>query len=258
MKVLFLGDVVGAYGCELLEKRLRSLKKYYAVDIAVVNGENSAEGNGILPSSVRHIFESGADVITGGNHSLRRREIWNVLEEEKGVIRPANYHSTAPGAGVYLLDMLKFQLAVVNLQGQAFMDSHRNPFETMDELLSSLPTKNILVDFHAEATAEKLCMGFYLDGRVSAVVGTHTHVQTADERILPKGTAYITDAGMCGSFDSVLGVKKQLAIEKMRTSLPIRFENARGDGILWGVVIEIDETTGRAVSIQRVADRVDQ
>ena len=255
MRVLFLGDVVGAYGCELLERRLRALKKKYQADIAVINGENSAEGNGMLPSSVRQIFDSGADIITGGNHSLRRREIYRTLEEQPALLRPVNYHSTAPGSGVYVLDLLKYRFAVINLQGVAYMDHHRSPFEAVDEVLAGLDTPNVLVDFHAEATAEKLCMGYYLDGRVSAVVGTHTHVQTADERILPGGTAYITDAGMCGSFDSVRGVKKELAIEKMRTGLPTRFENARGDGVLWGVVIEIDEATGRALSIQRVADR---
>lgn len=254
MRVIFLGDVVGAYGCELLEKRLRALKRQYQADIAVVNGENSAEGNGILPSSARQIFDSGADVITGGNHSLRRREIYRVLEEEKGVLRPANYHVSAPGSGIFVLDMLKYRFAVVNLQGVAYMDHHENPFDCIDRILPKLGTKNILVDFHAEATAEKLSMGFYLDGRVSAVLGTHTHVQTADERILPNGTAYITDAGMCGSYDSVLGVKKELAVHKMRTGLPTRFENERRAGVIWGVIIEIDEATGKAVSIARIAD----
>lgn len=157
-----------------------------------------------------------------------------------------------------MLDFLRYRFAVVNLQGLAYMvDHHRDPFAAIDEVLAGLDTPNILVDFHAEATAEKLSMGFYLDGRVSAVIGTHTHVQTADERILSGGTAYLTDAGMCGSFDSVLGVKKELAVEKMRTQLPTRFENARGQGILWGCVIDIDEKTGRARSIERVADRVE-
>ena len=154
-----------------------------------------------------------------------------MLEEDETLLRPVNFHATAPGKGVCVLDFLKYRFAVVNLQGLAYMiDHHRDPFAAIDEVLAGLDTPNILVDFHAEATAEKLSMGFYLDGRVSAVIGTHTHVQTADERILPGGTAYLTDAGMCGSFDSVLGVKKELAMEKMRTQLPIRFENARAAG----------------------------
>ena len=258
MRILFLGDVVGAYGCSLVTRRLRPLKRRYGADVVIVNGENSAEGNGILPASARTLFDAGADVITGGNHTLRRREIYRQLDEEPALLRPMNFHPSAPGHGVYVLDFLKYKLAVMNLQGLAYMvDHHRDPFEAIDAAIAAVDTPNIFVDFHCEATAEKLSMGFYLDGRVPAVVGTHTHVQTADERILPGGTAYLTDAGMCGSFDSVLGVKKELAVAKMRTQLPTRFENAKGDGILWGCVVDIDETTGRARSIERVADRAE-
>ena len=248
---------MGRSGCEFAARHLPALKSTYQVDACIINGENSAEGNGITPDSAQMLFRAGADVITTGNHVLRRREIYPVLDEENGIIRPANYHVSAPGSGVFVLDRLRWQLCVINLQGQVGMEPCSNPFEKVDALLKDIYTRNILVDFHAEMTSEKKAMGYYLDGRVSAVVGTHTHVQTADERILPQGTAYITDAGMCGSFDSVLGVRKELAVEKMRTQLPTRFENARGQGILWGCVIDIDEKTGRARSIERVADRVE-
>lgn len=257
VRVLFLGDVVGAYGCELLEKRLRALKKQYAADVVVVNGENSAEGNGMLPSSVRQIYDSGADVITGGNHSLRRREIYKVLDEEETLLRPVNFHANAPGKGVCVLDFLRYRFAVVNLQGLAYMvDHHRDPFAAIDEVLTGLVPP--ISWWTSTPKPLPKSSPWLLSGRaVSAVIGTHTHVQTADERILSGGTAYLTDAGMCGSFDSVLGVKKELAVEKMRTQLPTRFENARGQGILWGCVIDIDEKTGRARSIERVADRVE-
>ena len=258
MNILAIGDVVGSAGCKFLRSHLPSLKKLRHIDLVIANGENSADGNGITPASAQYLFDSGVDVITGGNHSFRRREIYDRYDEEETLLRPVNFHANAPGKGACVLDFLRYRFAVVNLQGLAYMvDHHRDPFAAIDEVLAGLDTPNILVDFHAEATAEKLSMGFYLDGRVSAVIGTHTHVQTADERILSGGTAYLTDAGMCGSFDSVLGVKKELAVEKMRTQLPTRFENARGQGILWGCVIDIDEKTGRARSIERVADRVE-
>ena len=184
--------------------------------------------------------------------ALRRREIYDLLEEQRGILRPHNFHSQAPGSGVYLVDMLKYQFCVINLQGVSYLDPIANPFDTIDALLPTIHTPNILVDFHAEATAEKLALGYYLDGRVSAVVGTHTHVQTADERILPGGTAYITDVGMCGGYHSVLGVRQDLAIRRFRTQLPTRFENEKEDPALWGVFIEINEKTGRAVNIQRI------
>ena len=173
MRVLFLGDVVGAYGCELLEKRLRTLKKQYAADVVVVNGENSAEGNGMLPSSVRQIYDSGADVITGGNHSLRRREIYKVLDEEETLLRPVNFHANAPGKGVCVLDFLRYRFAVVNLQGLAYMvDHHRDPFAAIDEVLAGLDTPNILVDFHAEGL---------LSGRAGLGCDRHPH-PCADRR----------------------------------------------------------------------------
>lgn len=252
MRLFVIGDVVGQSGCQFVRERLAAFRAEQKIDVVVANGENSAEGNGILPYSAKHLFDSGVNVITTGNHGLRRREIYEVLEQRSGVVRPANYHVSAPGSGYYIYDGLRYQLCVINLQGLVYMESHRSPFDVADEILSCIETPNILVDFHAEATAEKLAMGFYLDGRVSAVVGTHTHVPTADERILPGGTAYITDLGMCGGRNSVLGVRADLAIEKLRTKLPVKFENEKKDCCLCGAVIDIDETTGGARSIQRI------
>lgn len=252
MKVLFLGDVVGSSGCKFVAKHLNSLKKMYGVDACIINGENSAEGNGITPDSAKMLFDAGADVITTGNHVLRRREIYPVLEQEEGIIRPANYHESAPGCGVYVLDKLRWQLCVINLQGQMGMDLCENPFHKIDEILKNVHTKNIFVDFHAEMTSEKKAMGYYLDGRVSAVVGTHTHVQTADERILPNSTAYITDAGMCGGKNSVLGVKKEIILRKFITNLPERFEYDHEDMELNAVLITIDQASGKAQAIERI------
>ena len=181
------------------------------------------------------------------------RQTRMLLEEEKGIIRPANYHPSVPGSGMFVLDCLRWQLCVINLQGQMAMDNCANPFETVDRLLQKAGTKNILVDLHAEMTSEKKAMGYYLDGRVSAVIGTHTHVQTADERVLPKGTAYITDAGMCGGKNSVLGVKQEIIIKKFIDNMPARFEYDPKEIELNGVVISVDQSTGKAQSIQRVS-----
>lgn len=252
MNILFLGDVVGRSGCEFVARHLSSLKSTYQVDACIINGENSAEGNGITPDSAQMLFRAGADVITTGNHVLRRREIYPVLDEENGIIRPANYHVSAPGSGVFILDRLRWQLCVINLQGQAGMEPCSNPFEKVDALLKEIRTPNILVDFHAEMTSEKKAMGYYLDGRVSAVIGTHTHVQTADERILPQGTAYLTDAGMCGGRNSVLGVRKDIILHRFLTNLPVRFEYDHEDIELNAVLISVDASTGKAQSIQRL------
>ncbi len=252
MKVLFLGDVVGKSGCEFVLKHLGSLKKLYGVDACIINGENSAEGNGITPESAKMLFDAGADVITSGNHVLKRREIYPELDRENGIIRPANYHISAPGTGVFILDKLRWQLCVINLQGQAGMEPCSNPFEKIDSLLKEISVKNIVVDFHAEMTSEKKAMGYYLDGKVSAVVGTHTHVQTADERILPNGTAYITDAGMCGGQNSVLGVKKEIILHRFLTNLPVRFEYDHENIEMNAVLITIDQSSGKAQQIERI------
>lgn len=252
MNILFLGDVVGKAGCQAVMRHLRSLKKLYAIDACIINGENSAEGNGITPESAQMLFDAGADVITTGNHVLKRREIYPLLEEEKGILRPANYHPSVPGSGMFVLDCLRWQLCVTSA-GTDGKDTCANPFETVDRLLQKAGTKNILVDLHAEMTSEKKAMGYYLDGRVSAVIGTHTHVQTADERVLPKGTAYITDAGMCGGKNSVLGVKQEIIIKKFIDNMPARFEYDPKEIELNGVVISVDQSTGKAQSIQRVS-----
>ena len=197
--------------------------------------------------------DAGADVITLGNHALRRREVYPILEESDRIIRPANYHPSAPGRGWCVYDCPgKPRVAVVNLQGNYLLESHENAFDCMDRLLKEIDAPVKIVDFHAEATSEKICMGLYLDGRVSAVIGTHTHIQTADERLLPDGTAYITDAGMCGVFNSALGLAPEPAIRRFRTGLPTRFESVKGAVRLSGVLLEVDGKTGKALSIKRV------
>ncbi len=253
MKILFVGDVVGQPGCAFLSTRLPELKRRLGAELVIVNGENSAEGNGILPSSARQLQDAGADIITLGNHGLRRREIYPVLEESDCIIRPANFHPSAPGRGVAVYDCPgKPRVAVINLQGNYILESHENAFDCMDRLLPAIDAPIRIVDFHAEATSEKVSLGIYLDGRVSALIGTHTHIQTADERILPGGTGYLTDAGMCGVFHSALGVKPELAIQRFRTGLPTRFENERGAVRLSGVLLEVDGKTGKTVKITRI------
>jgi len=253
MIVLMLGDVVGPGGCDAVRALLPQIKREFGADFVIANGENSASGNGILPNSAQHLFDSGVDVITTGNHVFRRREIHPLLEAQNGILRPANYSPENPGGGVYVIDSPRRRLAVVNLMGTALLEPLRNPFDAIDEILGQLDARCIVLDFHAEATSEKRAMGFYLDGRVSAVVGTHTHVQTADEQILPNGTAYLTDLGMCGPYDSVLGVKPEAVIRRFRTAMPTRFENAAGTMCLCGAAIELDDATGKAVSIERIS-----
>ena len=253
MNILFFGDVVGQPGCDKLRRELPRLRRAYDAGIVIANGENSAEGNGITPHSAQHLFDSGVDVITTGNHVLRRREIYPKLDEQNGIIRPANYHPSAPGAGWYLYDSPAFPVAIINLQGRVYIEPPlASPFDTADVLLSEIKCPNIVVDFHAEATAEKLALAHYLDGRVSAVLGTHTHVTTADERLLPNGTAYITDVGMCGGRNSILGVEKSRAIEKLRTGLPHRFSNDPEQIELHGVLLTFEGTSGRVGRIERI------
>lgn len=256
MKILFIGDVVGEPGCEFLRKKLGGLKKMYAVDFCIVNAENSAKGNGVTPYSADFLLDSGADLLTLGNHAMRRQEIYEYLDETRHpIIRPANMHRTAPGRCYAVLEKGAKKLGVFNLLGTVDMDTAGNPFDAADEAVKYFTDTgigNIFLDFHAEATSEKKCMGFYLDGKVSAVCGTHTHVQTADERILPGGTAYITDTGMTGTVDSVLGVRKENVLLKMRTGMPARFDQADGICEINCVLTEIDDKTGRAIAIERL------
>lgn len=255
LKILAIGDVVSKQGCDYLRKTLPALKRELMADIVIVNGENSAVGNGILPGSAQFIFDSGADVITLGNHGLRRREIYPMLDENEFLVRPLNYHPSAPGRGTAVLDMGRCQVAIINLQGTAYMEPIQNPFDAAEaeiERLKDLGVNIIVIDFHAEATAEKRALGFFLDGRISALFGTHTHVQTSDQQVLPCGTGYITDLGMTGPYYSVLGVTPQTAIERMRTNLPVRFLNEDGVCVLEGCLFDIDEKTGKTVDIKRI------
>lgn len=257
MKILCVGDVCGSIGCSMLENHLNKIKKQHKIDFTVVNGENSADGNGIVPSSAEWIISVGADVITGGNHSFRRPEIFTFYDEHPYVLRPHNVKVTESGSGYYLCDMGKYKIAVINLSGKIYLDRVEadNPFITADFLLEKAKDDGahiILVDFHAEATSEKRAMGFYLDGKVSAMFGTHTHVQTADAAILPNGTGYITDLGMTGPKNSVLGVKSEIIINRLRDNDMSKFELADGPCILSGCIFEIDETSGKTLSVTTI------
>ena len=251
MNLLFIGDVVGQSGCDFLESRMYKLKREYDIDVTVVNGENSAQGNGITPQSYRQLLNMGADVVTTGNHSFRRREAEGLYDTNEQLLRPANYPEGVMGHGVTYIDMCPYKIAVVNLMGTMYMEAVENPFNYVDKLLESIDTPNIIVDFHAEATSEKKAMGFYLQKRCTAVLGTHTHVQTADECIFENGMGYITDVGMTGPIKSVLGVKPELAIKKQREKLPVRFETADGDCKMDCILFQIDEKSGKTIKLNR-------
>lgn len=255
MKLMFIGDVVGGVGCQFLASKIGALRRRYQANILIVNGENSATGNGITKVSADMLTRLGADVITTGNHAFKRHEAQTIFDEIDHLVRPANYPDGVYGKGYYVLDMGKTRIAVINLLGLAFMEPLDSPFFTVDRLLEKIDTPNIFVDFHAEATSEKKAMGYYLNGRVTAVFGTHTHVQTADEQILSGGTAYITDAGMTGPEESVLGVDKDIAIEKLRMKIPVRFTEAKTACFICGAAVDFDEKTGRARSIERIMVR---
>lgn len=252
MKILTIGDIVSSQGCEYLRETLPSLKAELGADFVIANGENSAVGNGIIPHSADFILDSGVDAVTLGNHSLRRKEIYEYLDNpNKPIIRPANYHSAAPGRGYLIIDKGREQLAVINLLGAVYMEPITNPFSVIDKIVEEINSqgiKNIVIDFHAEATSEKKALAFYLDGKISALYGTHTHTQTSDNQILPNGTGFITDIGMTGPYYSILGVEPQLVIEKLRTGMPVRFKNADGPCVLEGCLFEIDNATGKTIN----------
>jgi metallophosphoesterase (TIGR00282 family) len=254
MRVLFVGDVVGAPGRRIVRQRLKGLKRDLGADLTIVNGENAAGGAGLTTATAEELFASGADVITTGNHVWDKRDILGLLSREPRLLRPANYPEGSPGAGVVVVPVAGTHVAVLNLMGRVFMPLLDDPFRTMDRILGEIRGKApvTIVDFHAEATSEKIAFAWSFDGRVSAVLGTHTHVATADARVLPGGTAYITDAGMTGPFDSVIGVKKEQAIERFRTSRSIPYETAEGDVRLSAVRIDIDPVSGRAQEIERL------
>jgi metallophosphoesterase (TIGR00282 family) len=260
MQILFIGDIFGRPGRTIVQERLPALVKDHQVDLVIANGENSAAGFGITPQLAEDLFELGIDVITTGNHVWDKREIIDYFQAADGnphsparrVLRPANYAPDLPGWGVYEGEKKNVPYAVVNLQGRVFMAANDDPFRVADQVLKGIKAKIIFVDIHAEATSEKVSIGWYLDGRVSVVVGTHTHIPTADERILPGGTAFVTDVGMTGPYDSVIGVKKELVIARFLNNMPARFEAATGDVRLCAVLVECDPATGHARSINRI------
>lgn len=253
--ILFLGDVVGKPGREAVARHMPALFREHRPLFCVVNGENSAAGVGITPAIAEELFAAGADAITLGNHAFNKKEIYEYLDRDRPIVRPANLPPLAPGRGVTVVAKDGISLAVVNLCGRVFLDGYDDPFRAIDAILEGLDTPHVLLDFHAEATSEKIAMGWHLNGRASAVVGTHTHVATADERVLPGGTATITDVGMCGPADSVLGMDREVILYRFRSSMPTRFEVADQPGVISGVVIDVQREDGRAVSIRRV--RVD-
>ena len=252
MTAIFFGDVVADRGIDFLEENIYSIRKEYSPDITIINGENSANGNGVTAHSLKRLKSLGADVITTGNHAFSKRDCVNVFEENDFLLRPANYPDEVVGKGYCVIDFGRTQVAVVNLMGTAYLEPLDNPFKKADEIISRLETRNIIVDFHAEATAEKKAMAHYLRGRVTAVIGTHTHVQTADETILDGHTAYITDVGMTGAMDSVLGVDSDIATKKFITHFPCKFEISKNEQFINAVLIEFDEHSGKATKIQRI------
>jgi len=257
MRLLFIGDVVGKPGREGLAAAMPGLREQHLPDLVVVNGENAGGGVGITPDTAKEIFESGADAITLGNHTYRHREVYPYLDSEQRIVRPANFPSGNPGRGHMIADAAGMRVAVVNLSGYLHMRVERPPFGAIDELLEQLSGRAdaVVVDFHAELTSEKVAMGWHLDGRVAAVLGTHTHVPSADARVLPGGTAHITDVGMTGPRDGIIGVKREQALEAFRTQMPVRFETAEENVWVMGAVVEIGDD-GLARNITQVMEPV--
>ncbi len=255
MRVLFIGDVVGRPGRRVLATRLSGLRRAHAADVVIANGENSAGGVGLSGEAAAELFAAGVDILTGGNHVWHNREVYDLLDSEPRIVRPANFPPGVPGRGAAVVQTpAGHKVGVLNLQGRVFMQEIDDPFRIGRQqaavLRGNVPV--VIVDMHAEATSEKIAMGWYLDGRVSAVVGTHTHVQTADERILPEGTAYISDVGMTGPRDGVIGMAREGIIERFLTQLPVRFQVASGPAQINGVLIDV-AVDGRAQSIERIA-----
>ncbi len=259
IKILCIGDTVGDEGVSFLEKggRLRALRTKLGADLVIVNGENSARGNGISVESAERLYDAGADVITGGNHTWKRREIYSMLDDADYIIRPANYPSEAPGMGYLIANVKGYRVLVMNLCGTVYMEPITPPADCAERILKAERGKyDIAVcDIHAEATSEKLFFARYFDGRISAVFGTHTHVATADVQVLPGGTGYITDLGMCGSHSGILGVKTSSIVHKFTVKTPLQFEASVGECQLNGAIFEIDEKTGRCTRAERVFER---
>ncbi len=260
MNILFVGDVFGSAGRRIVAEHIGHVLESHAIDLCVMNGENAAGGFGITPAIADDLFDLGADVITTGNHFWDKKELLEYLkvpadshDRARRILRPANFAPSTPGFGLYEGTLQDGQsYAVINLQGRVFMQQNDDPFRKADELLGTVRSKVILVDFHAEASSEKAALGWYLDGRVTAVLGTHTHVPTADERVLPEGTAYQTDVGMSGPYDSIIGVERDAVIHRFLTGQPAKFEAAKGNPKMCGAVIECDPATGKAFRIRRI------
>lgn len=255
MKLLFIGDVVGSPGRDMVSEYVPMLKKKYQPAMTIINGENAASGRGITEKIYKQFLQAGADMVTLGNHSWDNREIFQFIDSAKALVRPANYPEGTPGVGLQFHTVMQKTIAVINLQGTTFLPPLDDPFRKADELieLAKKKTSIIFVDFHAEATSEKLAMGWYLDGRVTAVVGTHTHVQTADQRVLPNGTAYLTDVGMTGPYNEILGMSKDAVIKRFLTQLPVRFEVPKeGPTQLSGCLVTVDPKSGKATKIERI------
>ena len=255
MKILFIGDIVGSPGRQAIKELLPVLKKEYSLNLTIANAENAAGGSGITPAVAQELFDAGVDVLTSGDHIWKNKGIFEIIDKEERILRPVNFPLGVPGRGWAVFKTRdNIKIGVINVQGRVFMEAIECPFRTSrqaQEVLSK-ETNIIIVDIHAEATSEKVALGWYLDGKASAVLGTHTHIQTADERILPGGCAYITDVGMAGPFDSVIGRRIEDVLERFVTSVPNRFEVAKENIQVQGVVLDIDENTGRARSIIRI------
>lgn len=255
MRILFIGDIIGSPGREAVKEMLPEIREKNKIDFTIVNAENAAGGFGITPKVLNELFFCGVDVATSGNHIWDKKEVMEVIDKEERLLRPANYPEgvAGKGFGIYIAkDGIK--IGVLNLEGRVYLANIDCPFKTSKLLIRKMKETAdiIIVDFHAEITSEKIALGWYLDGEVSAVIGTHTHIQTADERILPGGTAYITDAGMTGGYDSVIGIKKEIALQRFLFHIPVKFELSSENIKLSGVIMEIDEKTGKALDIKRV------
>jgi len=256
MNLLFIGDVVAEPGVRAIASRLAALKRQYQLDLTVANAENVADGAGVTRQTAKLLFDAGVDVLTNGNHAWDKKEALEYIATERRLLRPHNYPEGTPGTGWLVADVGGHKVGILNVMGNVFMQPQLAcPFRCVDRVLAEKPedVKIVLVDLHAEVSSEKMAMGWYLDGRVSAVVGTHTHVPTADERVLPQGTGYITDVGMTGCYDSVIGMDTRNSLRRFVQKLPVRFDVADGIGTLAAVVLDLDETTGKCRAIQRVS-----
>ena len=254
LNILFIGDIIGDPGLNIVQMYLPSLQKKYRADITIVNGENASDGKGCTEKEAKRLFDMGVNVITGGNHTWDKHQSQDYLKKDNRVIRPLNYPRGTFGNGYYMFDTPKGKIAVINLQGRAYMATIDCPFRTGEWIVGKIGSevKAVFIDFHAEATAEKIALANFLDGKVSAIVGTHTHIQTSDERILPKGTAFITDCGMTGPYDSVIGMKTEAAINRFLYQTPQKYQTAMDNVHLTGVYVKVDADTGKALEIERI------